>query len=148
MVKAPDGGNALPETALLADGMNITAFVRHDNGFPLMYQSNDGGETWSDALEHNLPVGTSKLAAGLLRDGRRYLICNLAGQQRDTLALFISAPGEETFSSVSLLRKGPDEALDARPQWSYPAAIEDQGELLIVCTSEKTSATFIRYPLK
>lgn len=147
-VKAPDGNNPLPETALLLDGMNITAFVRNNNGYPLMYESQDGGETWSEPLEHNLPAGSSKLAAGLLSNRQRYLICNIEGQQRNTLALFLSAPGEKTFSEVSLIRNGTDEALQATPEWSYPAAIEYQNELLIVCTSGKTSATFIRYPLK
>lgn len=146
-IKAPEGENWFPETCLIIDGEKIEAFVRHDRHYPLMYESLDSGETWSEPLVHDVPVGASKLFVGTLSDGRIYLISNLADQARETLALFLSAPGEKTFSSAALLRNGEDHLLDARPQWSYPAAVEFNGSLWVVCTSEKTSAALIRVPL-
>ena len=146
-IKAPDGENPFPETALLAERNKLTAFVRRDKGLPILYESFDFGETWNGPVEHNLPAGSSKQAAGMLSDGRRYLLCNPALRGRDALALFLSEPGESTFSQATLLRDGPDPVLDARPQWSYPAAVEWNGALLVVCTSEKTSCAFIRVPL-
>lgn len=147
LVKAPDRENPFPETSLVVEGNSITAFVRHDNRYPLMYESADGGETWSGPLVHNIPCGASKIYASLLPGGRRCMIANLARQGRSTLALFLSEPGEKTFSSASLLRSGPDALLDARPQWSYPDAVFADGCLFAVCTSEKTSAAFFRIKL-
>lgn len=146
--KGFDGWNYLPETCLsIYDDGSIIAFVRHDCRYPQLYESADSGETWTPSQVHDIPVGNSKLFSGILSDGRSYLITNLAGQQRDTLALFLSKPGERTFSDAWLLRNGNDETLNATPEWSYPAAVEDGGYLYVVCTSAKTSATFIKVKL-
>ena len=148
-IKAPEGENYLPETCIIPDGEHITAFVRHDNRYPLIYESHDCGETWSGPQVHNIPVGNSKIFAGILSDQRRYMICNLAGQNRDTLALLLSKPGEKTFSYASLIRNGIDTKLNAAPQWSYPVAVEvpEMNCMCIACTCSKTSAAFIRIPL-
>ena len=146
--KGFDGWNYLPETCLsIYEDGSIIAFVRHDRRYPQIYESFDFGESWTPSQVHDIPVGDSKLFSGVLSDGRSYLITNLANQKRDTLALFLSKPGERTFSEAFLLRNGVDETLNATPEWSYPAAVEDGGSLYVVCTSAKTSATFIKVRL-
>ncbi len=117
-IKAPDSNNYFPETALIADGLEVTAFVRHDSGAPLMYKSIDGGETWSDPVYHNIPEGASKVAAGILSDSSRWLLANLPpvnGIRRSILALYRTKPGEKEFSRVSRIRNGFDTELDAAP---------------------------------
>ncbi len=150
MVKAPDRGNPFPETALIADGMDVTAFVRHDCGEPLMYESPDGGETWSEPVYHNIPDGASKVAAGMLSDSSRWILANLppvSGVRRSMLALYRTEPGKKEFTRVSWLRNGIDPELDAVPEWSYPAAVEQNGYLYVMCTSAKKNAVFIKVKL-
>ncbi len=147
MVKAPEGENYLPECGLIVNGMDITAFVRHDRREPLMYESADGGETWSTPVFHNIPDGASKVAAGMLSDKSRWLLANLPpidGVRRSMLVLYRTEPGSRIFSKVSWLRNGNDPVLNATPEWSYPAAVEFKGCLYVLCTSAKTSATFMK----
>ncbi len=149
-IKAPDRKNYFPETALIVDGMEITAFVRHNSGAPLLYESNDGGETWSNPVYHNIPDGASKVAAGILSDSSRWLLANLPpidGVRRSMLALYRTEPGSKEFTRVSWLRNGIDTELDAAPEWSYPAAVEWGGYLYVMCTSAKKNAALIKVKL-
>ena len=126
-----------PETTLWVDGPRVTAFIR--GGF--VCRSGDGGETWSEPCRANLPQESSKLYAGTLSTGQRYLIWNLpdpaAGRRRNLLALAVGDPGAERLSRAWLIRRGPDVREGIGPEWSYPCAIEREGRLYIIYSSEK-----------
>ena len=126
-----------PETALWVNGPRVTAFIR--GGF--VCRSEDGGDTWSEPCRANLPQEPSKLYAGTLSTGQRFLIWNLpdpeAGRRRNLLALAVGDPGANRLSRAWLIRRGPDAREGIGPEWSYPCAIEYDGRLYIIYSSEK-----------
>lgn len=84
-----------PETTVLADGGELTAIIRNDHGNALVCVSGDCGNTWAGPFQQNLPIGASKIYAGILSTGQRYLVCNTPTQAyRDLLVLAASAPGQ------------------------------------------------------
>jgi hypothetical protein len=87
--------------------------------------------------ESNLPMTTSKPAAGMLSNGRRYLVCTNAannGGRRAPLTIAISEPGQELLSKVLVIRhaehNGPGES-NPKTSLSYPCATEHEGKLYI-----------------
>jgi hypothetical protein len=87
--------------------------------------------------ESNLPMATSKPAAGMLSNGQRYLVCTTAannGGKRYPLTIAISKPGEEVFSQVFVIRhaehSGPGES-NPKASLGYPCATEHEGKLYI-----------------
>lgn len=138
----PDGASYIhPETAVITspDSNDIIAFCRDDERrLPLIFRSHDAGETWSAPIAHDIPFSNSKIYAGLLPDGRRYLLGNIFSKQpdrgsRDQLAIYFTKPGETLFSSGALLQDGYNPQLDLHPQFSYPfACTTDDGKLLVI----------------
>lgn len=136
-----------PETTVWVEGTTCTALVRGGlAGGVWLYRSDDSGRTWSGPHANNLPAGDSKLYAGHLSTGQRYLVWNWP-PQRDTLVLAVSRPGETRLSAAWRLRHGPDARLNCGPEWSYPCAHEHDGRLLIACSSEKRHAILLDVPL-
>jgi predicted neuraminidase len=136
-----------PETALWVNGLRVTALIR--GGF--VCSSRDGGETWSNPYRANLPQESSKLHAGTLSTGQRYLLWNLpdaaAGRRRNLLALAVGEPGANVLSKVWLIRRGPDNREGIGPEWSYPCAFEHDHHLFIVYSSEKRHSALSIVPL-
>lgn len=136
-----------PETALWVDGAHLTAFVR--GGFVMT--SADCGTSWSQPQRSNLPQEPSKLYAGILGTGQRYVIWNAvdaaAGRRRNLLALAVGEPGSEVLSAVWLLCHGTDAQHGVGPEWSYPCAIEQDGLLYVICTSEKRHSVLSILPI-
>ena len=145
----PDGSTFLyPEPGLFVEDSVITAIVRNDHGQPLLFQSMDFGETWEGPFYHNLPLAPVKAAAGILPDGRRYVIGNpVENGRRTRLMIAFSEKGEKLLSHARLLQDGVNNKLNARPEWSYPSAWVDGSSLYIVYTSEKTSAVMTVIPI-
>ena len=115
----------------------------------LEHFSHDNGRTWSDPCEHNFPMASSKIYAGLLSTGQRYLLCNLpASRRRDLLVVAVSRPGEKAFVKMWKIRDGHAPALKAGPEWSYPCAVEAEGKLYVVCTSEKHHCAMTMIPVE
>jgi CubicO group peptidase (beta-lactamase class C family) len=138
-----------PETTVLVEGRELTAFVRRENANSLVFFSHDNGQTWSGPCEHNFPMASSKIYAGLLSTGQRYLLCNLpTGRYRDLLVIAVSRPGEKTFVKTWKIRDGYAPALRVGPEWSYPCAVEADGNLHVVYTSEKHHCVLTTIPLK
>ncbi|HWS00152.1 MAG TPA: exo-alpha-sialidase [Prolixibacteraceae bacterium] len=137
--KLPSGENPdFPETTVLADGQNLTAFVRNHSKYPILFLSNDYGQTWSDPKVHNFPFASSKIFAGTLSTGQNYVLANLVSDgYRNLLTISTTRPGEKQFSKVWKIRYGYSGLLAAGPEWSYPCAIEYNNKLYIVYTSEK-----------
>ena len=77
------------------------------------------------------------------------MLCNLpSNRYRDLLVIAVSRPGEKVFSKMWKLRDGDCQALKSGPEWSYPCAIEYDGKLYVVYTSEKHHCVLTTIPLQ
>ena len=140
---APDGdlpdGSALvhPEMTAVELGGELIAFGRDDRRrVPLAYASSDGGETWGGVFAHDVPVVSSKVYAGLLPDGRRYLAANIDRFDRSRLALYLTDPDGTVFTSRLILfdREDPKPEFPGASACHYPAACVSGGALHIIAT--------------
>jgi len=137
-----------PETTVIVEGKEVTALVRREKANSLLFFSHDNGRTWSEPCEHNFPMASSKIYAGRLTTGQRYLLCNLPSRAgRDLLVIAVSRPGEKAFSRMWKIRDGYCQALKSGPEWSYPCAIESDGSVHLVYTSEKRHCVLMTVPL-
>lgn len=146
-----------PETAVIVDGKDITAFVRGE-GFtrissdrPYRFESHDYGKSWSAGERTDLPAIGSKLYGGVLSNGFSYLVFSAENEHnndRSRLALAISKRGEDNIYRRFRLLEGNNEETGLIPEWSYPSAVEFNGNLYISCTSHKSAAILITIPLK
>ena len=143
--KSPDGkGYWIPETALIVDGQNVTAFTRCRKETAVVHESTDGGRTWDKghfAMLGGRSISWSKMYGGRLKDGRRYLVCNLDGA-RDTLVVLLSAKGERKFSKAITVIAGITPEVANYPYWLYPSAVERDGRLLVLFTAHMECAGF------
>jgi hypothetical protein len=144
------GGDHLqfPETTLIVDGREALAFTRNDHGSSLVFQSRDCARTWSGPWSIPLAIEGSKIFAGRLRTGHRYLVYNMpAARRRDLLVIALTGPDGPRFDRIYKLLEGPSTALGCGPEWSYPCAIEHRDALLVSCTSEKRHCVLVSIPL-
>lgn len=127
------------ESAIWLDEKRVFNVARYcGEAFALAAISEDYGRTWSPSRISNLPMATSKLAAGTLSTGQRYLICTTAknnGGRRSPLTIAVTAPGENVFRKVFVIRRSqhsgqPGESAD-NLSLSYPCAIEHDGHLYV-----------------
>ncbi len=138
----PDGAlYEYPEQTVIADGDTLWMFCRNDKRLvPIVFRSDDSGETWSGPIAIDIPLVTSKTYAGTLSDGRHYLIGNLYSgssiYERDWLVLLLTEPGRMEFTKRITLQYRESETLGfGRDQWSYPAACEADGKLYVIYTA-------------
>jgi hypothetical protein len=137
-----------PETTVIVNGTDATAIVRNDRGNALVFLSRDYCRTWSGPFQHNLPIGASKVYAGTLSTGQRYMISNTPTRgYRDLLTIAVTKAGSEVFARAWKLRDGHSAALGTGPEWSYPCAIEHEGMLYVAYTSEKRHCVLTRVHL-
>ncbi|QDV84729.1 exo-alpha-sialidase [Planctomycetes bacterium TBK1r] len=127
------------ESSLFVDGKNVFNLARYGGAaVALAATSEDYGRTWSASRPSNLPMATSKPAAGVLSTGQRYLVCTTAednGGKRTPLTIAVSRPNENTFSRVFVIRRSvhrdqPGESAE-QLSLSYPCAIEHDGKLYV-----------------
>ena len=126
------------ESSGIVDGPNVLNIARYGGkALALISKSTDFGRTWTTMAESNLPMTTSKPAAGLLSNGRRYLVCTSAannGGRRSPLTIAISEPGKDVLCRVFVIRhadhNGPGES-DPKSSLSYPCAVEHEGKLYV-----------------
>ncbi|HBN77548.1 MAG TPA: cycloinulo-oligosaccharide fructanotransferase [Planctomycetaceae bacterium] len=127
------------ESALFIDGARIFNIARYGGGASaLLATSGDAGRTWTPSIISNLPMATSKPAAGTLSNGQHFLICTTAknnGGKRTPLTIAVTAPGENIFRKVFVIRRSrhpdnPGESADSL-SLSYPCAIEHAGHLYV-----------------
>lgn len=162
----PDGMKIeFPETTLIDQGDRILAVCR-PRGTPtaLVSASADCGRTWSPLQPSNFPMASAKPCAGLLSDGRHYLITNNLEEGRALLTIALTEPGSRTFSWIRKIRhqQFPRRRLFAgviwhgklmKPmvgtatEWSYPSAIECNGKLVVSYTHGKEDAVLSLIPL-
>jgi len=127
------------ESAIFVDGGTIYSIARYGGGaVALAAKSNDYGRNWSPSSVSNLPMTTSKPAAGILSTGQRYLVCTTAmnnGGKRTPLTIALSQPDENHFSEIFAIRRSrldeePGESAD-KLSLSYPYALEHDGKLYV-----------------
>ena len=143
------------EISLVVDGQNVTAHVRSRIEAVFVSESSDGGHTWSDLAESNLPMSSSKTCAGRLSTGQRYLALNLRAPEmgrRDVLAVAVSSPDEPLLRRLVLLRRGrspavPDGSRYQSSQWSYPSVQEYDGNVYITYSVTKRDCCMSVLPL-
>jgi hypothetical protein len=145
----PDGRTLkYPETTLIVNGSEVTAFVRNDYGYALVFTSRNSGRTWDGPFEQDMPLGASRMCSGVLSTGQRYIIFNTPTDgYRDLLAIAVSKPGEREFSAVWKVAHGYSDALECGSEWSYPAAVEHEGTLFVVYTSGKRHCAMATIPV-
>ncbi len=127
------------ESCLFVDGATVFNIARFGGkAAALAAVSTDHGRTWKPSQISNLPMATSKPAAGILSTGQRYLVCtNTAdsGGKRTPLTITVGRPGENVFSKTLVIRRSrnephPGESAD-NLALSYPCAIEHDGKLYV-----------------
>ncbi len=126
------------ESSLFVDGANVYSIARYGSeAQALVSVSKDYGRTWTPTEISNLPMATSKPAAGVLSTGQRYLVCTTArdnGGKRTPLTIAVSRPGENVFSKVFVIRRSELDAVGesaGQLSLSYPCAIEHDGKLYV-----------------
>lgn len=126
------------ESSIIVDGPNVLNIARYGGkALALISKSTDFGRTWTTMGESNLPMTTSKPAAGMLSNGRRYLVCTNAannGGRRAPLTIAISEPGKEIFSKVFVIRHAEHSGVgesNPKASLSYPCATEHEGKLYV-----------------
>jgi hypothetical protein len=137
-IPVADGMTLWGESGIVVDGAVVLSIARYGpKPVALASKSTDYGRTWSLMSESNLPMTTSKPAAGLLSNGRRYLVCTNAannGGKRFPLTIAITEPNEALFSKVLVIRhaehSGSGES-NPKAALSYPCATEHHGKLYI-----------------
>lgn len=151
LVRLPTGDlcRPHPETTVYADSGLLTALVRNDGGFPQVFESADYGRTWDGPFEQNMPIAASKMYAGYLSTGQRYLLANINSDgYRELLTVSVSRPGEKQLCRMWSIRNGQDfPHPDIRSEWSYPSAVEHDGTLYVVYTAGKRSCVMTAIPV-
>lgn len=127
------------EISVIARGKSVTAYVRNDEGPSFVFESGDFGETWSAPMENTMPIGNSKIFAGVLSDGRPYLLYNEERGYfvRTLLVLAIADQRTGRFRRVYKLLEGDDPQIGRGHKWFYPCACEQDGFLYVALTLQE-----------
>jgi len=130
-----------PEISLITAGDTLYMFCRNDESrIPLVYLSEDMGESWSPVHSHDIPYVNSKIYCGDLSDGRHYMVCNILRFDRSELVLYVSDGAEPVFSRRLTLFDTAE-----RETWvsggsgepcacHYPGCCEADGKLYVIAT--------------
>lgn len=127
------------ESAIFLDGQRVYNIARYGGrAQALVAVSDDFGRHWTPSRISNLPMATSKPAAGTLSTGQRYLICTTAknnGGQRSPLTIAVTEPGKNVFKKVFVIRhaRHDNQSVESanRLSLAYPCAIEHEGHLYV-----------------
>ena len=124
-----------PEISVMCVNNILYMFNRNDQRrVPLVYISKDFGETWSEALSHDVPYVSSKIYAGNLSDGRNYLIANIDKFNRSRLAVYFSDENSKMFNKKMILFDENTTNIKDATACHYPCAYESNGKLYIIAT--------------
>ncbi len=115
-------GPIQPSLAKRRDG-TIIAFCR-DSGPPpfrvMSSLSRDNGETWSAALDTDIPNPGSSIEVTVLRNGRWLIVYNNSNKSRDNLTVAISTDEGKTWP----LKRQLEPKGDGATSFSYPSVIQ------------------------
>jgi hypothetical protein len=155
-----------PEVALLDRGDSMLALCRPlktEKSAPVS-ESFDCGQTWTELRFSNFPLVPSMPCAGVLSNGRSYLITNNLEARRSLLTIAVTEPGGRLFKKVWKIRhqtfprrrlfggfKDNQVIEQARvgggTEWSYPSAIERDGKLYVSYTHGKEDCVMSVIPV-
>ncbi len=129
-------GNLQPAPVELEPG-HVLAFCRRgggygpgERGFIVAAESRDGGLTWSEGRDTDLPNPNSAVELIRLRSGRLLLIYNPSMHRRTPLTAALSEDGGRTWPWRRNLAEGED-------SFAYPSAVETPDGLIhVVYTSD------------
>ena len=136
----PDGEElGHPETTVICHNERLYLFNRNDKRrVPLVYISDDYGETWSVPMIHDIPFVNSKIYGGTLSDGRSYIVGNTDYEDRSKLVLYVSDKNSLSFTKQYVLTDRNTFG-GCVYQCFYPAATEADGMLNIIATATFTN---------
>ncbi len=142
-----------PEISVICAENLLYMFCRNDQRrVPLVYLSDDSGETWSEVCGHDIPYIASKIYTGTLSDGRNYLIASIDRGDRSKLAVYFSEPDSVRFTGRMILYDASADTVPGTTASHYPAACEADGSLYVIATLnyntfERRGAVLYRIPL-
>ncbi|MBQ4528450.1 MAG: AraC family transcriptional regulator [Clostridia bacterium] len=133
--KLPDGSEQIyPEISPILCNGKLYIFSRNDiYKVPLMYISDDFGESFSGPFAFDIPIYPSKIYSGNLSDGRAYIIGNVY-LGRKKLVLFLSEKNTINFNKAIVIQDGDNPNFENGMMWHYPCAWESDGKLYITYT--------------
>ena len=111
---------------------------------PIVYVSEDFGETWSEPYAYDIPMINSKMYSGELTDGRHYIIGNIDVKNRSRLAIYFTDDDSAVFTKRVILHDGAEDAFPTASAYHYPVACEHNGKLYIIYTVNMTEKWFIQ----
>ena len=139
MIRAGRNQSDVGESSVIVDGSRVLNIARYGGGaWRWRRSAKTTAAPGPPPRSSNLPMATSKPAAGTLSTGQRYLVCTTAaenGGKRTPLTIAVSRAGEERLSQVFVIRKSqnpghPGESADYLGL-AYPYAIEHDGKLYV-----------------
>lgn len=124
-----------PEITPIVIDESIYMFCRNDNrAVPLIYVSNDLGQSFNLVQTHDIPFWESKIYSGTLSDGRNYIVFNADRRERTKLSLYLTKPNSMEFVEYqTLCDANLTECFD---QVHYPCCVEMDGKLYVIATYE------------
>ncbi len=130
----PDGTELVcPEISVICAEDVLYMFSRNNQRkVPVVYISEDFGETWSSVYSHDIPYVSSKIYCGELSSGRHYMICNTDKFNRSRLTAYFTDD-----KSVNFVKKLELFDIDTDRWWGcmhYPAAYEYGDHLYVIAT--------------
>ena len=144
------------ETDILIGPERLVALSRYQTnkkenpGHGFISVSQDNGATWSKAMPTTFPMAASRPCLGRLSSGEPYLIFNPVDRSR--LAIATGPKDTTSLDQVFLVRDSPPPTprfpAFSRPQWSYPIALEHNGQLLIAYSASKEDAAITTIPIR
>ena len=133
--KLPDGSEQIyPEISPILCDDKLYILSRNDiYRVPLIYISDNFGESFSGPFAFDIPIYPSKIYSGNLSDGRSYIIGNMY-LGRKKLVLFLSEKGTINFNKAIVIQDGDNPDFTDGMMWHYPCAWESDGKLYIIYT--------------
>ncbi|MBO5223081.1 MAG: exo-alpha-sialidase [Clostridia bacterium] len=123
-----------PETTVIECADKLYMFNRNDRRkVPIVYESENFGESWSEAYAHDIPYVNSKIYAGTLKDGRNYLVANVDKFDRSRLVVYFSEKNSIKMTEKAVLFDMDTERGNATA-CHYPCAVESNGKLYVIAT--------------
>jgi hypothetical protein len=142
-----------PEISLHAEGPYITAYIRNDEGPSYVFNSYDYAENWQIPRINPMHIGNSKIFAGKLSDGRKYIIYNEERGYfvRTLLVIAVADAGSSFYNRVYKIFNDYEPQIGRGKTWFYPSAYESDSILYIACTLQEPknirSAVMAKVPI-